>query len=259
MLHSDFMRQSAPMTISFEGIEEKLKRSHQSILSLEDEVSRFFKECKYPFLPDLGDERLLEAIGYHRKLKIPSRFSVLAGEIVHHLRSSLDHLVWEFSDQSYRHSPNHRFIGFPILKERPSSEQKPTKYDRKIKGVRNVAVLNLIADLQPYERVDPLDDLLLILHDMDIADKHRELFLISSTGSMDGLPPDLAQEFSSYLGGALGPLPAELKRKFNQYGKITPRVSFPDFGRQAIQPVVPGLTRLANKIKDVVAQFEAHA
>src|SRR6266481_2405373 len=125
------------MTNGFEGIDEKLKRADENIQNLKVEVSWFFKKCKYPKIPKLDDEKLAEALNYHHALKIPPRFSVLAGEIVHHLRSCLDHVVWELSDDAYRNSPNFRFIEFPLLEKRPSLKDKFTRYERKIKGVQN--------------------------------------------------------------------------------------------------------------------------
>ena len=98
----------------------------------ESEVARFFEKCKYPVMPKLTDKKQAEAIQNHRTLEIPSRFGVLAGEIVHHLRSCLDHIIWELSEESYRRSPNFRFIEFPILETRPPAEHKFTRYERSL-------------------------------------------------------------------------------------------------------------------------------
>src|SRR5438552_2785214 len=108
------------MPAEFDGIEEKLERAHENIQNLKSEISRFFQECDYPVLPKLNDEKILEAIQYHKTLVIPPRFSVLAGEVVHHLRSCLDHIVWGMSDDASRFSRNSRYIEFPILSTRPT-------------------------------------------------------------------------------------------------------------------------------------------
>src|SRR5258708_27984155 len=88
--------------MAFEGVLERLKRTNENILNLQTEISVFFQEGKYPVIPEDDKKLLLEAIEYHKSRVIPSRFSVLAGEIVHHLRSCLDHVVWEFSTEAYR-------------------------------------------------------------------------------------------------------------------------------------------------------------
>jgi len=71
----------------FAGIAEKLKRSEENIYNLNSEIERFFEESDYPVLPENDRKTLLKAIEYHKNLVIPPRFSVLAGETIHHLRS----------------------------------------------------------------------------------------------------------------------------------------------------------------------------
>jgi hypothetical protein len=55
-----------------------------------------------------------EALEYHRNRPVPLRFSVLAGEVIHQLRSILDRIVWQFSDRRYWEF-NGKWIEFPIL------------------------------------------------------------------------------------------------------------------------------------------------
>jgi hypothetical protein len=81
----------------FHGITEKLRRADENIVSLHGEILKFFGESKYPTIPHPDAEEWQEAVDYHKELRIPKRFGVLSGEIVHHLRSCLDHIVWHFS------------------------------------------------------------------------------------------------------------------------------------------------------------------
>jgi hypothetical protein len=46
------------------------------------------------------------------------RFSVLAGEVIHHLRSCLDHLVWQLSSEPFRSAHSDR-IEFPVYERAP--------------------------------------------------------------------------------------------------------------------------------------------
>src|SRR6266700_1303769 len=84
----------------FAGIAKKLERADENIVNLHNEILRFFKESKYPVIPDVKDKSWQDAVNYHRDLKISKRFSVLAGEVVHHFRSCLDHVVWHFSSDT---------------------------------------------------------------------------------------------------------------------------------------------------------------
>jgi hypothetical protein len=54
---------------------------------------------------------------------VPPRFSVLAGEIVHHLRSCFDHVTWNFSVGA---TPEHKRIDFP---GRPSKLRTKNRID----------------------------------------------------------------------------------------------------------------------------------
>src|ERR1700685_2722608 len=114
----------------FDGIDEKLKRSRQNIANLQVEIDAFFEEHGCAALPQDDMQLLLKAAQDLEKIRVPLRFSVLIGEIVHHLRSCLDHIVWQFSSSDYRESTNRRFIEFPILETRPSDKDRPTRYDR---------------------------------------------------------------------------------------------------------------------------------
>jgi hypothetical protein len=241
------------MRASFAGINEKLKRADQNILNLQGEVSLFFQKCKYPVMPKINDKEHGKAVQYFKKLTIPLRFSVLSGEIVHHLRSCLDHIVWEFSEEAYRTGENSRYIEFPILHTRPSPKNKPTVYDRKIKGVTNAAALKLIGELQPYDRPYPTSDPLFIINAMDITDKHRELVITRPSGHLEA-PGSLMNQVSGHLLRKTRMSP-ELERQFDQYGKITPQISFKDFSRGIVEPIGQRLTQLTNDVRDVVVQF----
>jgi hypothetical protein len=160
---------------SLHGVYLKLKRADENVINLKAEIDTFFKQCKYPVIPDKNDQRFQEALQYYRELKVPLRFSVLAGEIVHHLRSSMDHVVWALTDTSYKIPKNENIISFPISKARPFTKDEIQTFERKIGGVKEPWAINLIKKVQPYEAADPLDDPLLIVHDMDRFSKHREL------------------------------------------------------------------------------------
>jgi hypothetical protein len=109
-----------PTDHPFAGITIKLQRADENIANLGSEILRFFQECKYPVIPKPDDKRWQDAIDYHSKLTIPKRFSVLAGEVIHHYRSCLDHIAWIFSEVTYRQT-NESAIQFPILSEPPKA------------------------------------------------------------------------------------------------------------------------------------------
>ncbi len=253
-----FIRLTKPVILSavtndFTGIRDKLKRANENILNLESEIARFFQEGKYPVLPEHDNKLLLEAIQYHKNRIIPLRFSVLAGEIVHHLRSCLDHVAWIFSD--INRVKNTRQIEFPIFEKRPIDKDAVSLYERKVKGIANAKVLNLIESLQPYNSSDPLSSPLAIIQSFDIIDKHRELVLCVPTGARE-IPKGIDSIFEAYQRQHPDLTPADIAHKFKGHGQLVPQVSFTDFGRREIQPIVPGLMELNNEIVKIMKQFD---
>jgi len=106
----------------FNGIFEKLKRADENIVNLKVEIDAFISSGEYPVIPHPNSEMWQKAVDYHRNKLVPKRFSVLAGEIVHHLRSSLDHIVWHFSSDDARKKPNG--LEFPMFEAEPLEETK---------------------------------------------------------------------------------------------------------------------------------------
>jgi hypothetical protein len=49
----------------------------------------------------------------------------------------------------------------------------------------------------------------------------------------------------------------QVARHFKSYGTLMPYISFRNFGRREIQPVIPGLVDLFNYTVDTVKRFEA--
>jgi hypothetical protein len=216
-----------PAQHPFRGIAEKLNRSHENIKNLEAEIARFFQESEYPVLGDDNGQILPEAIDYDSELLIPLGFSVLSGEIIHHLRSCLDHLIWHFSDVEYRQRHT-RWIEFPILKDRPSPTNVFTQYERKVKGIVDTRVLDLIERVQPYSGSEATNSKLLAIHNLDIMDKHRTLVIVSSTTALE-IPFEVAQRYGTNVGQNLFMEPADFAAELKRHGKFVPQVAFSDF------------------------------
>jgi hypothetical protein len=195
----------------------------------------------------------LMAIDYHKNRIIPSRFSVLAGELVHHLRSCFDHVVWHFSTGPKQ---NNMPVDFPVFEERPINSNERARFEGKIQRITDPNVRTLIDTLQPYNAADPLDDPLLIIHNFDIVDKHRELVLCIATGSFV-FPAKIAPVIESYQRANPELDSAKVARHFKRHGTPEPCISFSDFGRREIQPVIPGLTELFNYTVNAIKGFEA--
>jgi hypothetical protein len=227
----------------FTGIAEKLKRAEANIGNLYFEMQTFFEESDYPVIPEDDSEMLRKATEYHANRVIPPRFSVLAGEIIHHFRSCFDHVVWHFSDPAK--VKEIRRIEFPVFFEKPLNSDERRRFERKIEGITNPYIRDLIERFQPYKAANPADDPLWLIHDFDIIDKHRELILTVATSSIV-LPRRLQGVLEAYQRKHPELDPAQVARKFKQHGAIRPNVSFRNFGRRQIESVSEGLIKLCD-------------
>jgi hypothetical protein len=234
----------------FSGIAEKLVRAEENIYNLHAEMEGFFEKCDYPTLPQDDKEMLLKAIQYHKNLVIPPRFGMLAGEIIHHLRSCFDHVAWHFSVGPV---DDPRRIEFPVF-EKPFNNDRRKRFEGKIQGITDLKARSLIERIQPHNAPYPLDDPLWIIHDFDILDKHREPILCAGTGSTV-LPRSMKGVIDSYQRAHPELTSAQIARHFKGDGPTQPSVSFRNFGRREIYPVSEGLIDLFNYTISVVDEF----
>lgn len=245
----------------FAGISEKLKRADQNIVNLNNEILQFFTESKYPAIPDVKDQSWQDAVNYHRGLQVPKRFSVLAGEIIHHLRSCLDHIVWHFSSDTAK-LLHENALEFPIF-SKPLTKDDLPRYNRKIQGITKPGVLAIIEQLQPYQRgADAGNDPLGIVHDMDRFDKHRELVIVTASCQVEfpaGTSIDIVQKAMAYTQGEALPkdVIAAIGTQIKKHHHVTPDVAFAQVGEWTTQPVVPSLMKLMNAVDDVAELFAA--
>jgi hypothetical protein len=185
---------------------------------------------------------------------------VLSGEIVHHLRSCLDHVIWHFSSPSYRRECENA-IEFPVYRKQPLTKEKLAGYDRKIKGVTNPNVLSLVGKLQPYKRgSDAVDDPISIVHDMDRFDKHRELAIVVSCANMTFRAGTSVQSIHAIMKhrkgeGLTSTEFAMAQKAIKNDAKVSPQVAFPQFGKRKDYFVAPALSQLHEAIVDRIDLF----
>ncbi|MEX1100869.1 MAG: hypothetical protein WEF05_03005 [Actinomycetota bacterium] len=121
----------------------------------------------------------------------------LIGELVHDLRSALDHLVWELVLAEEAEAPPFPIprdsswlgVGFPICF---SPESWESSWKRRIWGIHPQA--ELFRALQPYVTGpnDPVREPLAVLHNLWNIDKHRAAPVVGSVLSISGvgtIPP----------------------------------------------------------------------
>jgi hypothetical protein len=156
---------------SLRGPKLKLERAKSHIGDLEEAVKRFFDTDPYKIIvednPQAGRRE-------HRVVKAqdpPACLSAISGDVIHNLRTSLDHLIWQLILANSR-KPNEN-AAFPIWRSESKFKSGRPGY---AKGISKQA-LDVLYALKPYKGGN---DALWRLHHLDIVDKHRLLLTVAS-------------------------------------------------------------------------------
>ncbi len=236
----------------FAGIAEKLKRAEENIGNLYFEMQMFFEKSDYPVMPEDDREMLRKATEYHANRAIPPRFSVLAGEIIHHFRSCFDHVVWHFSDPGK--VKDIRRIEFPVFLKEPLGSDERRRFEGKIEGITDPNVRDLIERFQPYKATHPTDDPLWLIHDFDIFDKHRELVVCVATTAIV-LPSEMREILEIYQREHPELDPAQVANHFESDSAARFCISFRNFGQRGVKSVSEGLIELFNYTFTILDEF----
>lgn len=162
-----------------DGCRAKLVRAQETLDALEREAATYLSKDQ-PLLRlekqhmNGGLEYVFVAYGDPNP---PLRFSVITGEIVHHMRSSLDHLVHALVTRNGEHPT--RQHQFPIC-----STEKAFKQACQRGQINDVGATarKLIQNVQPFTTPTPDDTVLYVVSQYDNADKHRLLVVVTAVG-----------------------------------------------------------------------------
>lgn len=167
--------------MGLDDIRIKLDRAKEHLDALNTEIDRFATTNPYPLhvVSYKGTNQVRDIVWLR---KPPPRWSALAGDCVHNLRSALDHIVWSLSGGDGM-APTH--TEFPIFKDENKYLDRTGKGDPargsglwKIEGVQSFQARTAIRWLQPFRGPDPTGHPLWILHELDRIDKHRRLHVV---------------------------------------------------------------------------------
>ena len=234
------------------GIRAKIERSKHHINDLERRLHTFRESRPYRLIsePDADARQQLCKVRVHAA--IPPELAVVAGEIVHQLRSSLDHLAWQLWDKNGRVKLREDKVYFPVYE---ADDKYNAERPNKVEGVFAPAAVRILDDLKPYAAGN---DLLWKLHKLNNIDKHRHLSVVACALESVGLlisgagfnPPENAARFDMLKPQSAGD---ELRviedgAVVCAYGSFTPPGCLPvsnvDMNLQAIFEIVFGEPRV---------------
>jgi hypothetical protein len=152
-------------------IRVKIERAKKHLADLEADVRKFRHE-RLNVVGTHTDPKTRAVAYFHADLPVLS-FNALAaaGDIVHNLRSSFDHLAGQLVIVGSGNEPTRR-VEFPIAKDFATYEAEKA---RKVEGMTELAI-KYIDNLKPYKGGNQL---LWRIHELDNIDKHRTLFTVA--------------------------------------------------------------------------------
>lgn len=251
------------------GIDEKLRRAKAHITHVHHEVEAFLGAASERVLTD-SDPLSREAFSReHQSRDVPTRVSVVVGEIVYQLRSSLDHLTSALIlHDGGRLTTESQF---PIFQYKPTTRDDIGRYQRQVNGIQRGEVLALIEAAQPYHAGGNRDrHPLAVLKALSNTDKHRTLLLhraFARRGFRFELAPHWAMEASNEELGlsedaeVLPSVPVfhESVEVLSATRQVTREVTFAEFGPDwKDKEIRSGLRFLFNNVFEVVMRLRIH-
>jgi hypothetical protein len=164
-----------------DGVRAKIERAEEHIKNLDREISAFLSQKPPPY--EIVGEHQNEGRDYAYVVKkvpiVPLRFAVMVGDVIHNLRSSLDHTLYALVIKNGGIPTNQ--TQFPICTTVEKFEQACSR--GRIKGVSALAE-KIIRLAQPYNSATPDDTFIAALDDLSVLDKHRLPIVIASAATL---------------------------------------------------------------------------
>lgn len=160
----------------------KVSRAKSTFEELKNKIDSFNDTKPYQLRNEFDNDTKENILVYYPTQEIPTEFSIMIGEIAHHLRSALDLAVYDLTINEVG-SPL-KNTEFPIFEDKElffekKKDGQPTNRSGlyKIRGLRDTTI-RVIEAVQPYNiRKESEAPILAILHEFDIVDKHRSLHI----------------------------------------------------------------------------------
>jgi len=168
------------MQASLVGVRNKLKRAHDHIAELNRTIQEWgtAEQKTNPFTLDHQPERKRMVVRHGKVGPNNPDWSLIVGDIIHNLRSALDHIVCQLAVLNGNDRSCCDATYFPICICNPDFK----KAEKRLEHLISTEALALIEELQPYKAADrgkrPVADVLWTVHKLDIIDKHRIVLVV---------------------------------------------------------------------------------
>jgi hypothetical protein len=254
-----------------DGCRAKIDRANHNIRELSRLCTAFLSPDSYKFVTDIedgGKEHVYRVIGPPDP---PLEFAVRTGEILNHLRSALDHLIWALVLR--RHKTADFRVQYPICLV--PADYKSAVNNGIIKGVSKSAQ-TIIERTQPYHASVPKRDPLAILHDLNNIDKHKLLLVVASYtyvphsisldftttnhpryDEIEYIPVDWPDRMVRSVEGGAELLRMRFERPISvkMNAQFAPQIALEDFGASQNEPLLIRLAILRDSVVKTIDLF----
>lgn len=222
-----------------EGAMLKIARARHHILELEQKIEAYRQTQPYSLSP--AEFKPGDAVAIRLPEKIPPDLSVIAGDVLHNLRSALDHLAYQLAVQNG--AENISDVYFPFWRDVATFNSTANE---RLKKFSNDAQ-TFISGLSPYPSGNSV---LWTLHQLNIIDKHRLLIFVSGRGTMT-----MVQNFEPY-GDSNIPNFGVSNPIYNNSFQFTFDVSLHE-PEEYVEPVTITLQRMADMVSTILNDANA--
>ncbi|MCA1701809.1 MAG: hypothetical protein LC808_00475 [Actinobacteria bacterium] len=164
------------------GVEAKIRWARAHLAELKQSISRVLAPDRQTFTLERDVQAGDYVLRVHGLPTVDPEWVLIAGDCLHNLRSSLDHLAWQLVLLDGG-QPN-RDTNFPVKQNafNKAGQRAPARIKPHI---RRADIRDLVEQMQPYsapQLPNPgpfvMEHPLWLLHDLDITDKHKLLLVI---------------------------------------------------------------------------------
>jgi hypothetical protein len=227
----------------------KTSRAKEHLEALRKELKGFYESKPYQFIEKVDSEKGRYYVGIKIN-ETPDSVSLIMGDLLYCLRSSLDQLVWHLARLTIEYPEGTQF---PVLEK--SDTDSLGRFRKQTTGVPAEAVA-IIDSLQPYhagDRQGIRNHLLWRLNNLCIIDKHRRI--PTHGASIDFKLPAEIMSFVSFDNGGIMNIPLAMKSKMKLHPDITFRVVFGDF-HEGVDCDLDGVERIYEFVtNDLIPRF----
>ena len=170
----------------------KVERAKEHFHTLEIEVEQYLNSKPYSIGVKRRPDSSQLIYFVERVHPTPIKITAILGDVIHNLRSALDHLAYQLVWVGTGSQPSSRHVYFPILSDKAEYLKKR---NGKMKGAKQAAIAAVDA-LAPYKGGN---DILWKLHELNNVDKHRMLITAGSAFQSVNIGSHLAKDISKHL------------------------------------------------------------